>query len=104
MGHARGQAGKRFGATQAHRQLEDLKRVQEFVGGGLATDNVERERRARTAALPCEETPGGGGLVVMTEVMDLGYFGMIAQVIRHEPRVAVRLFHADAQGFERTAD
>src|SRR5229473_7344996 len=28
------QAGKRLSAAQAHRQLEDLQRVQEFEGGG----------------------------------------------------------------------
>src|ERR1700674_2487011 len=47
VGHACGQAGKRLGAAQAHRQLEDLQRVQEFECGGLAADNVERERGAR---------------------------------------------------------
>src|SRR5688500_13523125 len=30
MGHAGRQAGKRLGAAQAHRELEDLQRVQEF--------------------------------------------------------------------------
>src|SRR6266852_5387307 len=44
VGHACGQAGERLGTAQAHRQLEDLQRVQEFECGGLATDNVERER------------------------------------------------------------
>src|SRR5882672_8014334 len=46
VGHAGGQAGKRLGAAQTHRQLEDLQRVQEFECGGLAADNVERERGA----------------------------------------------------------
>jgi hypothetical protein len=35
VGHACGQTGKRLGAAQAHRQLEDLQRVQEFKCGGL---------------------------------------------------------------------
>src|SRR5688572_23429652 len=43
MGHAGRQAGKRLGAAQAHRQLEDLQRVQEFECGGLAADDIERE-------------------------------------------------------------
>src|SRR2546430_8679354 len=42
VGHACGQAGKRLGAAQAHRQLEDLQRVQEFERRRLAADNVER--------------------------------------------------------------
>ena len=58
MGHACGQAGKRLGPAQAHRQLEDLQRVQEFESGGLAADNVERERGACAGALPREHTAG----------------------------------------------
>ena len=104
VGHACGQAGKRLGAAQAHRQLEDLQRVQEFECGGLAADDVERERGARAGALPREQTAGGGGLVVVSKVMDLGHFGVVAQIIRHEPRVSVGFFHADAQCFERPAD
>jgi hypothetical protein len=46
VGHACGQAGKRLSAAQAHCRLDDLQRVQEFEGGGLAADNVERERGA----------------------------------------------------------
>src|SRR3954447_22999565 len=71
VGHACGQAGKRLGAAQAHRQLEDLQRVQEFEGGGLAADNVERERGARASALPREQTAGGGALFVVRKIMDL---------------------------------
>ena len=40
VGHACGQAGKRPGAAQAHRQLEDLQRVQEFERGGLAAEAI----------------------------------------------------------------
>src|SRR5216683_5904976 len=43
-----------------------------------------------------EQTAGGGGLFVVSKVMDLCYFGVVAQVIRHEPRVSVSFFHADA--------
>src|SRR5690242_2611753 len=39
VGHACRQAGKRLGAAQAHGELEDLQRVQEFGCGGLTTDN-----------------------------------------------------------------
>ena len=104
VGHAGGQAGKRFGAAQAHRQLEDLQRVQEFECGGLAADDVERERGARAGALPCEQTAGEGRLIVVSKVMDLRDFGVVAQVIRHEPRVSISFFHANAQCFERPAD
>src|SRR6266853_1864838 len=76
VGHARGQAGKRLGAAQAHRQLEDLQRVQEFEGGGLAAGNVERERGARAGALPREQTAGGGGRFVMSKVVDSSHFGV----------------------------
>lgn len=41
VGHGCGMAGKRLGATQAHRQFEDLQRVQEFECSALAADNVE---------------------------------------------------------------
>src|SRR6202011_4585670 len=67
-GHTCGQAGKRFGSAQAHRQLEDLQRVQEFECGGLAADNVEGERGASAGALPREQTAGGGGLFVVSQV------------------------------------
>src|SRR5207302_11032919 len=68
VGHAGGQAGKRPGAAQAHRELEDLQRVQEFERSGLAADNVERERGAGADALSREQTTGGRGLVVVSEV------------------------------------
>jgi hypothetical protein len=55
-------------------------------------------------ALPREQTAGGGGLFVVSKVMDLCHFAVVAQVIRHEPRVAVGSFHADAQCFERPRD
>jgi hypothetical protein len=60
VGHACGQTGKRLGAAQAHRQLEDLQRVQEFECGGLAADDVEREGGTRAGALPREQPAGGG--------------------------------------------
>jgi hypothetical protein len=59
VGHACGQTGERLGAAKAHRQLEDFQCVQEFEGGGLAAENVERERGARARALPREQTAGG---------------------------------------------
>ena len=104
VGHACGQAGKRLGAAQAHRQLEDLQRVQEPERGGLPTDDIERERGARARALPCEQTAGEGSLIVVSKVMDLLHFGVVAQEIRDEPRVSVGFFHADAQCFGRPAD
>src|SRR6266436_5869628 len=66
VGHACWQTGKRLGAAQAHRQLEDLQRVQEFKCGRLAADDVERERGACAGALPREHTAGGGGLIVVS--------------------------------------
>ena len=102
--HAGRQAGKRLGAAQTHRQLQDLQRVQELERCGLAADNVERKRGARARALLSEQTTGGGGLIVVSKVMDLRDLGVVAQVIRHEPRVSVSFFHADAQCFERPAE
>lgn len=104
VGHACGQAGKRLGAAQAHRQLEDLQRVQEFEGGGLAADNVERECGACAGALPREHKAGGGGLFEVSKLVDFCNFGVVAQVVRDQPRVSVGFFHADAQCFERPAD
>ena len=49
---------RRLGAAEAHRQLEDLQRVQEFEYGSLAANDVERERGARAGALPREQTAG----------------------------------------------
>jgi hypothetical protein len=62
VGHACGQASKRLGAAEAHGQLDDLQRVQEFECGGLTADNVERERGASAGALSREHTTGGGYL------------------------------------------
>ena len=36
--------------------------------------------------------------------MDFHHFGVVAQVVRNEPRISVSLFHADAECFERPAD
>jgi hypothetical protein len=53
--HARWQTSKRLGPAQAHRQLEDLESVEEFEGGSLAIENVERESRACAGALLLEQ-------------------------------------------------
>ena len=58
VGHARGQAGQRFRAAEADGQLEDLQRVEEFEGGGLAADDVERKGRAGAGALTREQAAG----------------------------------------------
>jgi hypothetical protein len=89
VGHARRQARKRLGAAQAHRQLEDLQRVEKFECGSLAADNVERERGACAGALTLEQTAGRGVLIEVSKVVDLGHFGMAKQVIRYKPRVRV---------------
>jgi hypothetical protein len=59
VGHGCGQAGKRLGVAQAHCQLEDLQRIQEFERGGLAADDIERERGIRVGALRREQMAGG---------------------------------------------
>lgn len=41
VGHACGQARKRFRPAKADRKLEDLQRVQKFEGGRLAANDVE---------------------------------------------------------------
>ena len=66
----------------------------------MSNENVE------PAPVHClaNRRPGGGALFVVSKVMDLRYFGVLAQVIRHEPRVSVGFFHTDAQCFERPAD
>src|SRR5258708_5313073 len=78
------QAGERLGTAEAHRQLEDLQRIEEFECRSLAADDVERECGARAGALPLEQTTGRGVLVKVSKVVDLGHFGMVKQVIRHE--------------------
>jgi hypothetical protein len=85
-------------------QLEYLQRVEEFKCRGLAADDVERERGTRAGALPLEQLAGGGFLVEVSKVVDLGHFGMAKQVIRHKPRFRVGFFHAEAQRFERSAE
>src|SRR3954467_4198664 len=88
VGHACREAGERLGAAEAHRQLEDLERVEKLECRGLTADDAERERRAGTGALPGENTAGRGALFVVTQIMDLRHLGMIAQVIGYEPRIA----------------
>ena len=41
---------------------------------------------------------------VMSEVVDLLHLVVVAQIIRHQPRVLVGLFHPQAQRFERPAE
>lgn len=103
VSHACRQAGKRLGAAQADRQLEYLQGIEEFERRRLAAGDIERKRRARAGALPLEQEPGRRVFVEVTKVMDFGHLGVVAQVIRHEPRIRVRFFHADAECFERTA-
>ena len=64
-----GQAGKRLGAAQAHRQLEDLQRVEEFECDVF----VRHCRRpgARAGALSREQTAGWRVLFVVRKVMTL---------------------------------
>jgi hypothetical protein len=45
--------------AQAYRELEYLQRVEKFERSGLAAYDVERERGARTGALPLEQKAGG---------------------------------------------
>ena len=85
MRHAGGQAGKRLGAAQAHRQLEDLQRVKEFECGGLAADDVEREGGSRAGALPREQPARRGSFVVVGKVMNLGDLG-----VRMRPSISGR--------------
>ena len=71
---------------------------------GLAADNIERKSGACTKALPREHTSGGRGFVVMSEVVNPLHLVVVAQIIRHEPRILVGLFHPQAQRFERAAE
>src|SRR5450631_3481501 len=102
VSHACRQAGKRLGAAQANRQLEDLQRVEEFESRGLAADNVERESGTRPRALPFEETAGRGVLVEAGQVVDFGHFGVVVEVTRYETRVCIGFFHADVLAFRVT--
>jgi hypothetical protein len=56
-----------------------------------------RKKEVRASALPCEQTAGRGALFVVSKVMDLSHFGVVTEIIRHEPRASVSFFHADAQ-------
>ena len=40
----------------------------------------------------------------MSEVVNPFHLVVVAQIIRHEPRILVGLFHAQAQRFERAAE
>ena len=79
MGHACGKAGERLSPAQAHCELEDLQCIQKFECRGLAADNVERKRGPRAGTLPREHTPGGGALFMVSEIMDLRHFVVVAQ-------------------------
>src|SRR6185312_783999 len=70
----------------------------------FAADNIEGKRGSCPKALPCEDASCRGSVVVVAEVMDLCHFGVVAKIIRHEPRVLVSLLHAEAQCFEGPAD
>ena len=66
----------------------------------MSNENVE------PAPVHCRvnRRPAGEVLVEVTKVMDLRHLGVVAQVVRHEPRVGVGFFHADAQRLERPAE
>jgi hypothetical protein len=100
--HAGWQAGKRLGAAEAHRELEYLQRVEKFESSGLAADDVERERGARAGALPLEQKAGGCVLVEVSKVMDLSHVGVVAQIIRHKPRIYISLFPCGCSTFRAT--
>src|SRR5436190_3667324 len=50
-GHGCGQAGRRLNAARLTVSLKDLQRTQEFRRGGLAADDIERERGVRAGPL-----------------------------------------------------
>src|ERR1700735_667240 len=77
MRHARRKAGEGFRPAQADGELEYLQGVEEFERGGLAADDVERNRGAGAGALAPEETAGRRVLVEVTEVMDLHRLNMV---------------------------
>ena len=54
MSSLAGRLASELGVAQAHRQLEDLKFVEEFECGGLPPTSVEREGGTRAGALPRE--------------------------------------------------
>ena len=55
-------------------------------------------------ALSGKQTAGEGSGLEMSEVMDLRHFGVVTQVICHDPRISIGLFHAQTQCFQRSTE
>jgi hypothetical protein len=52
--------------------------------------------------LPLEQKAGGCVLVEVSKVMDLSHVGVVAQIIRHKPRIYISLFPCGCSTFRAT--
>src|SRR3954452_11601095 len=80
--------GKRFGAAEADRELEDAQRVEEAEGLGLAALDVEREGRAGGVASRREHPPGRAAMRQEGRKIDLGDAPVEREVARRDLGVA----------------
>src|SRR6185437_14019291 len=70
MGHRGRMRSERLGTTQAHRELNHLKPIQDGKGFGLTSPHFETERGARTLALTLEDWTIGMALRQESQIPD----------------------------------
>ena len=104
MGGRGGVAGERFGAPEAHRELEDLEGVQDAERLRLAAPHVEREGRARRLALRLVDAPLRRALGQVGEVVHLRDRRVLGEEGGDDLAVAVGAAHAQRQRLERAAE
>src|SRR5580692_5558468 len=102
MGHRSWMGDQRFGTTQTHRQLHDLKIIEQRKSLLLAALDVEGKGRTGRGTLPIEYKLARIALFEKAEIVNLGDLGMARQIFGDEPRVVICARHADLQRFKRT--
>src|SRR3569833_3059718 len=100
MGHGRGRAGERLGASEAHREVRDLERVKEGERLLFSAFEIEREGRSGARAMALENVGLARSLVEKTQIADLLDFGVALQEVAHLFRILPGAAHPQLERFE----
>src|SRR5262249_24467722 len=100
MGHRRWMRSERLRTTQAHRELDDLKTIQDGKGFRLASPPFEAESGAWALALPLEDCTVGMAFRQEPQIPDRRDLRMSIKEGCDLARAFRRGRHSELQGFE----
>src|SRR5262245_10642903 len=98
MGHRRRMRSKRFRTTEAHRELDHLKPIQDGKGFGLTPLHFEAESGAWTSALSLEDWTIGMALRQEPQIPDRCDLRMSTQEVCDPACAFRRGRHSEFQG------